>query len=264
MFTFLVPFLAKCATQKWETACRLLEETLRSACNQTDSRFRVLVVCHEIPDITFDKQKCEFIEVNLPIIYPFSTELNQPLIFLQRSDKGRKILAGIKEARRDNSRYFMILDADDLVSSNLVSHCLNKEHPNGYFINTGYRNDVQLPGYLFKRRNFYHECGSSFILNTHKAPYPDTDIALDSETYDNYFVRRYIVHAYVPSCLDKMGFPLQPIPFPAAIYRFHDSNIYATTLRPPDSILRRYGRLLLKGQKITQQLRTEFAIPLSM
>ncbi|MCT0253951.1 MULTISPECIES: hypothetical protein [unclassified Synechocystis] len=150
------------------------------------------------------------------------------------------------------------------MSSNLVSYCLNQQNPNGYFINRGYRNDAQLPGYLFQRKNFYHECGSSFILNPYRAPYPDTNIDLTKETGENYFVRRYVVHAYVPSCMEKMGFPLQPIPFPAAIYRFHDSNIYATTLRPPDSALRRYGRLLLKGKKITHQLRTEFTIPPSM
>ena len=264
MFNFLVPFLAKCTTSQWEKACGLLEDTLRSACNQTDQRFRVLIICHEIPDINFDRRKCEFIKVNLPIVYPLETEPNREPIFIQRTDKGRKILAGIKESRRDNSHYFMVLDADDLVSSKLVAYCLNQQNPNGYFINAGYRNDAQLPGYLFKRKNFYHECGSSFILNPQKAPYPETDLDLNRETGENYFVRRYVVHAYVPSCMEKMGFPLQSIPFPAAVYRFHDSNIYATTLRPPDSALRRYGRLLLKSQKITQRLRTEFTIPTSM
>jgi hypothetical protein len=158
----------------------------------------------------------------------------------------------------------MVLDADDLISSKLVAYCLSNNHPNGYYINYGYRNDPQKSGYLFKRNNFFHECGSSFILDPFKAPYPDKEIDLNIETGENYFVRRYVVHAYIPSCMEKMGFPLQSIPFASAIYRFHETNIYANTFRKPDSLIRRYARLFFKGVKINSQLRQEFAIPNSI
>lgn len=261
-FDFIIPFRARSTTRQWSNVCELLQQTLASVMNSSDQRSRVIIVGHERPEIDLPAKRCLFLEATFD---PPPTETmdwpGDKRIFSWHTDKGRKLLQGIFRSRQDSSRYFMPLDADDLVSSKLVGHCLDGDHPHGYFIDVGYRMNAETPGWLFSRRQFYHECGSSSILRTSIAPFPEV---LDySRDFDDYYVRRYVVHAYVPECLQKLEKPLQAVPFPAAVYRFHEQNIFANSMRKTDSILRKYARILFRGKRITAALRDEFAIPVA-
>ena len=146
-----------------------------------------------------------------------------------RTDKGRKMLHGLALAREDDDSHVMFLDADDLVSNRLAGYVAEHPTANGWFINRGYRlNEAPHPR-LFWRHNFHLECGSSHIIRSDIAPFPEKlDDSLD---FSDYFIRRYEVHAHLKECLDNSKTPLAPLPFYGAIYTFNQKNIFAMTRR---------------------------------
>lgn len=260
MFDFIIPFRSQTTTDQWEETCQLLEQTVRSACHSLDKRFRVFIVCHEIPSIELPAEKCHFLQVDFPSpCLASENESSHKKLIRFHSDKGRKILWGLNHVRQSHSRYFMVLDADDLVSQQLVGYCMEQNNENGYYLEKGYRTVLGDCKRLFIRNKFFHECGSSFVLRTNKAPFPEKlDFRLD---YSDYFIRRYTNHAYVPECMESLGHLLSPVPFPGAVYRFHANNIYATKMRQPDNFFRTIARRILKGRRISAQLQDEFSIP---
>jgi hypothetical protein len=93
MLAFIVPIKSKRIAKSWDYVSRLFERTLRSLCAQTSREFKVIVVCHELPAITFDHPAVSYIEADWepPPISEFNALLK---------DKGRKLAAGISAARR--------------------------------------------------------------------------------------------------------------------------------------------------------------------
>ncbi len=257
---FVIPFRARTTTTNWRRACQLLTDTLRSVENSSDARWRAIVVCHDEPiGIPSDRQ---VLVVRAPFEPPGPDSQNlatKRRLFVWETDKGRKQLAGVDLVRRSGSKYFMLLDADDLISSRLVEWCLARDHPAGYFIDEGYRLDDTNRDRLYFRRRFFQECGSSSILRTTVAPFPaKLDYTLD---LNDKFTRRYVVHAYIPEAMAALGQPMERVPFPAAVYRFHDQNIFANSARKKESWLRRQFRNLLRGRLLDCRLRSEFSIP---
>jgi hypothetical protein len=229
--------------------------------NSLDARFHIIIAGHDAPELEASDSRIEFHGMDFPQPHHDSVHLpNKDRIFQWHSDKGRKLLHALNIARSAGYKYFMPLDADDLISSRLVGYCLEENHPNGYFINLGYRiNNTSTAGWVYKRKRFYEECGSSSILRTSISPFPEQlDLSLD---FNDYFIRRYVTHAYIPSCMENMGCPLQAIPFYAGMYRFHEENIYANSCRTPSTYVRSVARWLLKGCRISSTMRNEFAIP---
>ena len=51
MLCFITALKSKAVASDWIRVCELFESTLRSAYNQTDPDFRIIVVCHERPDL---------------------------------------------------------------------------------------------------------------------------------------------------------------------------------------------------------------------
>jgi hypothetical protein len=260
MLYFVIPLRSANTTADWPAIQRLLARTLKSVDNQICKAFRCLVVCHEKPDAIELPRTCEIIEA--PFKRPAVNVSNldsEEALFEMHSDKGRKLILGLSIVRSDPSAYVMFLDADDLVSNRLS--WLVSKHPNsnGWYFDTGYRWNHQTPHLLFPRQNFFHECGSSYILNAHLAPFPEC--ADYSKNLDDYYIRRYVVHAYVKENMEKLGFPLDPLPFAGAIYTFNKHNFFANRFRGKDSGLVTLARIITKGRKINRALRAEFSFP---
>src|ERR1700761_5407337 len=134
-FMFAIPFAARCVTLDWDLACALLESTLRSVLNQSDSDFYVGICCHDIPDLPVDiRNRVHLVEAD----FPSPTERSQYL-----GDKRRKKekLAGILSQL--GGGYYFGLDCDDLVSRDLVAYARAEADVNGYLIETGYVLDAK-------------------------------------------------------------------------------------------------------------------------
>jgi hypothetical protein len=257
MLYFVVPLRDRSTTGDWPRVCRLLERTLASAAAQTCKQIRILVLCHTEPEGIRVPSCCEFVPVPFKPPVLADDDSSELRLWKLHSDKGRKMLHGLAVARSGQGSYVMFLDADDLVSNRLAGFVAEHMGANGWYLDRGYRMDDTLPSLLYWRRSFYHECGSSHIIRSDLAPFPDRiDDTLD---LSDCYVRRYVVHAYVRDALAKQGTPLEPLPFYGAVYTFNRCNIYAATHRR-ETLLRFAVRILIKGRWITPRLRAEFGI----
>ncbi len=260
MLYFVIPLRSSNTTADWPAIQQLLAQTLTSVDNQICKSFKCLVVCHEKPEAIELPKSCEIIEAPFN---PPNVDVNhldsENTLFEMHSDKGRKLILGLSVARTDPSAFVMFLDADDLVSNRLSELVSKNSSCNGWYFDLGYRWNHQTPNLFFPRKNFYHECGSSYILNAQLAPFPEQ--ADYSKDLEDYYIRRYVVHAYVKENMEKLGFPLDPLPFVGAIYTFNKHNFFASRFREKDSMLINLTRLLMKGKRLNSALRAEFAIP---
>ena len=157
MLTITIVFRAPETCGNFEHTSLLLERTLTSLANQSNENFRVVVVCNELPILkgTYD---VEFKQVDFPI------PKSRHEVFM---DRGIKRLIALQTCLKEPSgKHFMMLDADDLVSCNLVSKVLHhlKKHPNGLCFEAGYLLDFDARR-LHKKFGFNHYCGSSLVLN---------------------------------------------------------------------------------------------------
>lgn len=258
MLYFVIPLRDRSTTSDWPGVCRLLERTLASACGQLHEDCRAVVVGHSRPIGIQIPSRCEFLEVPFPPPAVHPTDAGDRRLFLLHSDKGRKLLHGLERARAIPGSYVMFLDADDLVSNRLAGFVAERAGANGWYIDRGYRLDEHLRHVVFWRRRFYEECGSSYLIRSDLAPFPERlDDTLD---LSDYFVRRYVVHAYIRSDLEKRGVPLATLPFYGAIYSFNGQNFYASRYRNSDPPWRKLGRWAFKSRWITPALRREFGI----
>jgi hypothetical protein len=241
MLYFIIPLRDRNTTSNWSGVCRLLERTLASACGQLHEEYRAIVVCHSRPEGIHVPSRCEFLSAPFPSPVLSPHDDGERRLFLMRTDKGRKLLHGLARARSDPGSHVMFLDADDLISNRLAGFVAEQAGANGWYIDRGYRLDEHLKHVVFWRRRFYEECGSSYLIRSDLAPFPER--LDDTRDFSDYFVRRYVVHAYVRSDLERRGTPLVPLPFYGAIYTFNDRNIFATRQRAPDPLWRTMARL---------------------
>ncbi|WP_370392045.1 hypothetical protein [uncultured Winogradskyella sp.] len=199
MITFIVPVKSKSACANWPNLCRLFDSTIRSIFNQADTRFNVVVVCHEIPTISFSHENLHFVEAT------FKPPLEKSIID-KRIDKGNKIKTGVEYAQNNfPSKYVVMVDADDYISNKLV-HFLNNpntDHP-GWYIDKGFIN-YKFKRFLIFTKKFNWVCGSSVIVKPELINH-----YFDKGEIDLYFDHRLKVL--------NTDIVLKDIPFPAAIY----------------------------------------------
>jgi glycosyltransferase involved in cell wall biosynthesis len=259
MLYFVVPLKSGNVSDDFTKVCSLLKRTLASICNQTCGEFRVLIVCHDQPDGIAEHPKVEYVTVPFAPPPPSVKELpSKERLSVLHADKGRKLIRGLEVARNEGSDYVMFVDADDLVSRRIAELCACVGHENGWFIDKGYRMDETSPWIVYRRSRFNLECGSSYILRTSKAPFPEVpDYSLD---YSDYYIRRYVSHAHVGISMEKNGTPLGACPFHGAVYYCNDQAIFSKNGRGRTTLWWAILRALLKGKPVTSSFRAEFGM----
>ena len=209
MLTFLIPLKSKQVSNNWENTTKLFNRTLYSAFNQTCPDFRVLVACHEIPELyrNYDG-RVEFITSDSPI------PKNPDEMML---DKGWKIHLLSMRLKELGAGYTMALDSDDLVSNRLAEYVKNNPNKNGFISKYGY---VYNEGddYVQKMAALYRTCGSCIIVNY---SVEDLPVKMPENFYDGEIERKWIIrkcHRDIPKYLEKLDRELSILPFPSTIY----------------------------------------------
>jgi hypothetical protein len=243
MLAFVVPLKSAAVSNSWDRVTRLVERTVRSACAQTCPEFRVIVVCHEVPEIRVDDRRLEFLQVSFPPPGP-STES-------KRKDKSRKLLAGLWRALISHPSHVMMLDADDCVSNRLSGHVAARQDANGWYISKGYFYHDGMESVHVERRRFQQWCGSSHIVRPEllELPPPSTD---------NWRLH----HGRIVPLMRSRCTPLEPLPFPGAVYLVsHGENFndYRPVLWPADPV-RRWLRRMLYCRPLNPSMRAEFGL----
>nr|WP_299172541.1 glycosyltransferase family A protein [uncultured Allomuricauda sp.] len=258
MLTFVIPVKSKSVSNDWVGVCQLLETTLKSICNQTDSNYEILVVCHEIPEINYDHEKLHFIHPDFPPPLEKSNDQKGNLL-RKRIDKGDKVKVGVAYAvEKFNTDYVMLVDSDDFIS-NRISEFVNNSGNDlpGWFVGKGYLN-LNWKYVLLVTKQFNYLCGSSVIVKPN----------LIQHFFDKGKIDLYLDHRLTKLAPD---IELKKVPFSAAIYNMRNGeNIWMSTQNVKtfgqrgnwlslQGLKRMYGRLKnYQFRFITPGLRKEF------
>lgn len=220
---FCITFRPKVAATCWEETLTLLQNTLRSILAQTDDRYKVLVAGHDFPEIPEMKSdKVEFVACSYR---PFLEKEKR------RRDKQikKKILASV--VREKGGGYIMPVDADDIVSENLVKYILDNNDSSGWFlVSKGYVADMGRK-LLFEyprvgSRPFYETCGTCACLYVSEEDLPVVDKSgKPLKNSDCLYNKLTSHHTWYSTLVPLRGIPNE-IPFPAVTYLFdHSDNI---------------------------------------
>lgn len=127
---FGIPLRSKASSKNWKEVERLFNNTLKSILNQSCPDFKVIVICHDIPELEIEKDdRVEFHQVNIK----FPTTLDE-----QMNDKGFKVHMIGKIIHDLGGGYTMVVDADDLISNRICEFVKDNYGLDGWYIETGY------------------------------------------------------------------------------------------------------------------------------
>ena len=216
MLVFVIPLKSAKVSDSWQQVSKLFERTIRSVCNQTSPNFKVVVVCHERPDIKFEHPNITYIEVDFPIpTWEVDTDHTS-----RDTDKQKKIFIGLTYIRQFNPTHVMFVDADDCVSKYLAKFVSQNPDCNGWMFGKGYEYINGSKSILLRQKGFYSRCGTSSIVKYEKIV-PDKNIVVDN------IDRQWLFHGNkIKKQLSDKGVLLDTLPFPGAVYiTNHGENI---------------------------------------
>jgi hypothetical protein len=272
---FLIPVAPRRAKLKWDIACRLLHQTLKSIQNSADRNFCVVVVGNEPLDfdVALDSRFCFVSVPPPPPAHP------QPAI-AGVLDKVAKITAAWNHAKAKwNPRYVMKLDSDDLVSSKLVGWLAQNSGAPGYLISQGWLWRMNLRRPIQRTETLDRICGSCLITRSdlveQTGPFR-TEIEGVVLSEENARFAKADQYSLVPGSgistllandshqryaaqFAYLGHKLTAVPFPAVVYRIGNADSvsgakwHIHTLRMLLGALRRM-------RSITPGLRREFML----
>ena len=262
---FVVPVRHHLSVANWHVVKQNLAETLRSIAGQTSDNWECRVVANEGADLPSFPPRCSARLVDLPLPSLPDKERNPEAFYdAVRRDKGLRVYEGMRDV--DPMAYVMVVDFDDYVSRRVAAFAGQRANASGWFLGRGYV--YGMSKHYFIRDRFNHLCGTSLIVRRDKLRGLETPTGKPDEEK----VKRWLgSHRFIADDLDAKGIPLQPLPFPGAIYRIANpqSTSGATTLfreMNPRWLLRKapaeFLLNLLKYRRMNSAIAEEFSVVL--
>lgn len=260
--TFIIPVRHFQNSQNWGLLKRNLQQTLASISAQTHDDWRCLIVANRGSDIPSLPHRVDVVWVDFPPNMKHErTTCNSLEEFWEavRLDKGRRILSGMLQAR--NSRFFMTVDDDDFIHSQITQHAAEHPDANGWAVDHGYlwSDGGRL---LLLHDDFNSICGTSLIVRSDLYELPQS---IELATSD-YIQSMLGSHVMIKGILAQKGQPLERLPFRGAIYRvgqaashsripgiLQDHFLNRNALRRPLSTLRKVRRLRIVDDAVRAQ-----------
>lgn len=216
MLVFLVPLKSKQVSRDWSRVSQLLERCVLSIVNQTSDNFKLVIVCHERPDIRVQHPSIDYLEVNFP---PPNLGRENIINSMDR-DKNKKMQKGLEYVSSINPSHIMFVDADDCVSCKIADFVNRKPHANGWVLDSGYVYEDGSNKIFYKQDRFYLMSGTSHIIRY--------SLLKDERLRSIYTESDSPLHQTIVDTMSKRGTPLESLPFPGAIYVVgNGENIYA-------------------------------------
>ena len=203
---YAIPLRARTSDEEWDQTQRQLTRTLASVLRQTAGDFIAVVSGHDKPALPDD-----------PRVIWLAAHTEKPTTAaLGSRDKTMKRKAILEYAAKEYPKgfYYFLLDSDDLLHNRVNSFIQETAHANGYYISSGYFFDVSTGRLALsspKNRPFYKSCGSCAVIKF-------TEDTLSKASKMNQLFELTTRHATIPESAASIGFPLQEIPFAAAVY----------------------------------------------
>ena len=262
LVTFVIPVRHQSNAKDWQALKARLSVTLASIAAQTSDDWEGIVVANRGADLPEMPKgfRAELVDFPPNALHDRDGVKDlEPYYDATRMDKGRRILTGMLAGR--DSRYFMVVDDDDLVSRDIVEYVSRHDGANGWAISHGY---VWTEGgrLLFGHDNFHRICGSSHIIRSDLYELPESLEAADAD----WLKARVGSHIRHVGTLAERGTPLAYLPFVGAIYRVgHGGSVSRSrgilrkhvvtraTLKRPDQLVRNLLKLRWLSSGIRQQ-----------
>jgi hypothetical protein len=279
MLGIIIPFRARAMADDWAHHTWLLARTLESVF-AGGSGLRVVVVCHDIPDIPAN-DRLAFLTTDIPL--PMRNNCDMC------ADKAVKLSIGSKWAIERGCDQIMFTDADDLVSRHTLQFAMRRPTENGWYVYDQYRHAYGSP--LVRKENYtYPGAGSSVIVRAgllHFASPPfEGDwfelIRHDEADYCRFLASRgrsvntlaAVGHMKFIRLLELEGTPIAPFPMPAKVLINHSRSLSHVPLfgAPPTKdhrpawrryagMVKRRAKLLPGIRPVTRRIREDFSLP---
>jgi hypothetical protein len=256
LVTFIIPVRHQDNARDWSLLKANLAQTVASISNQTNDDWRGIIVANEgagLPELPrgFSVERVDFPP---NVMHELGKADVEDFRDAFRVDKGRRVLRGMLRAR--DSRFFMIVDDDDFVSSRIVQFVSENPDANGWTIDRGYIWDDG-GKVLLGHDEFNHLCGTSLIVRSdlYELPGRFEDASLD-------WIKSMLgSHVRIADILAKRGAALATLPFRGAVYRVAHGGSHSKApsllvtyflswgaLKRPRRLLRSLGKLRLVGE----------------
>ena len=247
MLIFIVPLQAPAASRDWRRVSLLARRSLNSLVNQTDSEFRVLLVCNEPPAGFEDHPRIEVVQRDFPLPGPVHES--------RMTNKWLKVRVGLVAARAMVPAHTMVVDADDCVSRRLAEHVSRHPSENGWYFGTGYMHDEGSRLIYYRPRGFDGVCGTSNIVRVEAGDLPETECGGRD---DSAILRGG--HTQIRREMDALGRPLAELPFPGAVYNLatgeNHTGFSLSGWRSKKVLLQK----LFRYRPLTTRIRREFGL----
>jgi hypothetical protein len=229
--TFLIPVRHPDNSPDWSRLKRNLAQTITSIASQTHDDWRAIIIANEGADLPAlpERFSVEWVQFAANPRHDRPGAATDDFLDAFRIDKGRRVLKGMLRAR--DSRFFMISDDDDFVSSRITQFVADHRDENGWIIDEGYVWDDG-GEILYRHRHLNHVCGTTLIIRSDLYQLPESFDAATPE----YIKTMLGSHRSIGKILAERGAPLRSLPFPGAIYRVGHAGSHSQT--PP--ILKQY------------------------
>ena len=251
MLVFIIPLKSQQVSKSWSRVSVLYERCLKSVCNQTSSDFKVIIVCHEKPEVKVDCPQVNYIQVDFPPpnLDNFSFEEARGI---GNTDKAKKIFIGLTFAKKFKPSHIMVVDADDCVSRHLAKFVNQHPQCDGWYLKKGYVHEEGSRLVYLNTKNFNQSCGTSIVIkcDLYHLLFPN----------ENYYDHN--------NHLLKDGIVLQELPFIGAIYIIKNGENKFMTSTTIKKLTKQENRLLYLLRKVmkyrplllTKKIRHQFGL----
>lgn len=257
-FYFCIPLKSKQTASDWLLVENLFNKTIKSIYNQIADDYKILVACHEKPEIHMKvDSRIEFLladyEPPKKIDKSIDGKVQEHSRMLDKTEKKDMLASRVKEY---GGGYVMFMDADDIVSNRLVAYVQNDNNVFGYIIKRGY--EYSYKSSKIKYEFLFHRiCGSSLILRLSENDLPsDEDIKNRSGMFMKLMWRG---HYYVEENAKNLHRPLKTLPFFAGMYVINtgqnESQIFGNI-----GWKRKILRKMMPEFRLSKKIKREFAL----
>jgi glycosyltransferase involved in cell wall biosynthesis len=259
LIVFVIPLKSASASKNWHLTSKLFERCIKSVCNQASSNFEAIVVCHELPTITFQHPNIDYVQVDFP-----SPNLDSD-VYIRETDRSLKVWQGLNHAKKYQPSHVMIVDADDLISCNISSFVAQHSQCNGWYVDRGYEYRDGCDYIYLMKSKFYDKCGSCNIV---RYDLLEKYISINVEDVRGF---KFLHHQSVPPLMISNGTPLEKLPFEGAIYVIdHGENMWLNEVKInmikqskfKDLLLFKLRRIVKRflSQNLTESIRQTFSL----
>jgi hypothetical protein len=241
-----IPIMSQKIAKDWPKICRLLQQVLNSLANQTVACDRIIIACHERPDISVPEGfKVEYVDVKFP--YPkFTWEME-----LDRLRKLEEI--GARHRQHGGGKLFL-LDGDDLIDRDFIETAVNSP-AKAVIAARGYKLDYANQRLAVLLR-FWRRCGSCAVVDWTLDELPEEALGEADSVFRRFVDTR---HWDWDSFCAKRGWTTEFINRPAVMYIVNHGQNESDVLAKPTWKWRLYY-LLAPQSKLSKEVHDRFGM----